>query len=510
MADPGQSPESAARRKRQHDLLYALAFVVIAVRFVVIAHGRGYRFPVPWPDEGSFLWQALSFRDHFDLFARELNPFRPVLWMPPGFMVLEGLFFKLVPFSLPLARLLSAFYMAGAVLLVGALAREHRARYGVVVLAAIFFSYPIFILAGNTARMEPLVLLLAALGFFLLDRGSPSGLGVFALAPLVHPNGAIECAMGGLYFLVAVRGKCSWKRSDLAVFGAALAAWIAYGVYVLRHLAAFREDMHNQFRWKSFEALTNGGFLGRLSEPMPIVVLVGLAAAIVLARQSGARVGALAAFAAPLLLQRVVTVGWMYDIYLAFGLFLTSIVVVEASVVALGRTRTSPFLGRLGVVSAACGLAVLLEEHPLVMKSVGDATISRPYASPEYVISSDLESVRNVLRGFKSANKAFVVQCLPDADALFFEDLRSPSLQFVQQTFYQERADAYVVHQSVWVPSVIADMELANVFLHYLVPVPIEKWPRIVDRDQTERWLVFSWGDPHPAGTLPDPSAAAR
>ena len=69
---------------------------------------------MPWPDEGSFVWQALAFRDNWSLFAPELHPGRDVLWMPPGFMVLEGTIFKILPFSLNLSRTLSAMFLCGA------------------------------------------------------------------------------------------------------------------------------------------------------------------------------------------------------------------------------------------------------------------------------------------------------------------------------------------------------------------------------------------------------------
>src|SRR5689334_2756763 len=76
------------------------ALAVALAAYLVRRHLVGLRFPVPWPDEGSFLWQALAFRDRGSLFAPEVNPEREALWMPPGFLVLEGLLFKVLPFSL--------------------------------------------------------------------------------------------------------------------------------------------------------------------------------------------------------------------------------------------------------------------------------------------------------------------------------------------------------------------------------------------------------------------------
>ena len=57
----------------------ALVFLAYLVRRALI----DLRFPVPWPDEGSFLWQALAFRDHFALFAPEVNPEATRAGIPP-------------------------------------------------------------------------------------------------------------------------------------------------------------------------------------------------------------------------------------------------------------------------------------------------------------------------------------------------------------------------------------------------------------------------------------------
>ena len=70
-------------------------------------------------------------------------------------------------------------------------------RFSHLALIGVFLHSPILLLAGNTARMEPLVLLVGLAGFREVWRGAvASGLSVLALAPLVHPAGARRQLMG--------------------------------------------------------------------------------------------------------------------------------------------------------------------------------------------------------------------------------------------------------------------------------------------------------------------------
>src|SRR5205814_10396522 len=98
------SASESGPSSRWPDAVYALVLAVFGVSFLWLRKVHELSYPVPWPDEGSFLWPTLAFRDHASLFAPELFPTREVFWMPPGFMVLEGLIFKIWTFSLGRAR----------------------------------------------------------------------------------------------------------------------------------------------------------------------------------------------------------------------------------------------------------------------------------------------------------------------------------------------------------------------------------------------------------------------
>ena len=82
--------------------------------YVWVHQLAGLTFPIPWPDEGTFLWQALAFADGNTLFAPQVHPDRHIMWMPPGYMIVQGLIFKWASFSLEWARWLSAIYLMGA------------------------------------------------------------------------------------------------------------------------------------------------------------------------------------------------------------------------------------------------------------------------------------------------------------------------------------------------------------------------------------------------------------
>ena len=98
-------------------------FAAFIPAYLWVHRQAGLTFPVPWPDEGTLLWQALAVARDNTLFAPQINPERHVMWMPPGYMIVQGLVFKLTDFSLTWARMLSASYLLGAV---SALAASRR------------------------------------------------------------------------------------------------------------------------------------------------------------------------------------------------------------------------------------------------------------------------------------------------------------------------------------------------------------------------------------------------
>ena len=90
-------------------ILYACLFTIIIV-YILLNNLAGYTFPIPWADEGIFLWQSISIQENNTLIAPQLNPTRPLLLMPPGYMIFTGVLFKLIGFSLNAARHFKYFH----------------------------------------------------------------------------------------------------------------------------------------------------------------------------------------------------------------------------------------------------------------------------------------------------------------------------------------------------------------------------------------------------------------
>lgn len=496
MAQEDAAPPGT-RSSRLRSLAPALVLSCVFVAYLIRRALVDLRFPVPWPDEGSFLWQALAFRDRLSLFAPEVNPEREALWMPPGFMVLEGALFKIVPFSLSASRTLSALFVCGAVACVYAALRRIETKLLFSVLAGFFLFCPIVAMAGNVARMEGLELLVLASGFLLCERRRAAAVGVLLLAPLVHPNGLFGAAVGIPYFLLFARPlRATIRRVDVAVLAFAVLAWALYAVHVSQQWAAFLTDMVAQLRFKQYVSAADGGQVGRLEEPVLWGSAIALIAAKLLARKAGRPLGALAALGVALLVQAITAAGWLYEVYPAFAVLVSSIVVVDAFYAAggvlplAGHARLAAIVA-VPVVIGAFDAATLLSS-PFLQRSLNNAVVRRKSLAPAYVTSGDRAAVTSYLKAITPRGNALplAVQFLPDAEALMFESLRTPTFRYVQQTFYEHRYDVLLVHESAWFPPFVRDLELIKL----LFAKGGEYETRtLYERDGTERWIAYQW-----------------
>lgn len=482
--------------RRARDIAYAGVLGVAAIAFIWTEHLHDLTFPIPWPDEGSFLWPALAFRDHASLHAPEINPEREIFWMPPGFMVLEGIIFKLWSFSLLRARFLSALFLMGAMGCLAAQVRASRVRFGHSLLIVLISFAPIFQLVGNTARMESLLLLLGTLGFLLLERGRAAGLGVLALALLVHPNAAFACAGGLVYWLFAFRGKRRLSRADLATFAAVALLWLAYAFHLSRHWGEFVEDMTTQIRWKQTEAALNGTALSRLLEPFRVSVCAILVVVFGLGMRFGARVGAHCALALPLLIGSGIAVGWLYEVYAALGTLLVCMAALELAAVLGNRLGDKAGVAVTVAAAAALGAGVFwIRTHPFLMASVQRATIPSQ-SDAMYCTNAEREQVEAFIRRAVRKDRPIVVQFLPDADSLLFHEMRSESVRFLQQTYFSTRPDVYILHDSPWFPQFLRDIELADFAIRNRVELKLPEWPVVAKTKAGSQWLAVQHEGP--------------
>jgi hypothetical protein len=495
VADPTRGV-GARRRRHLIDGLCVLALACCATAFLWARNRHELTYPVPWPDEGSFLWPALAFRDRFSLFAPELFPDREVFWMPPGFMVLEGLIFKVWSFSLGRARLLSAIFLLVALGCVAAMFRSSRARVGHALILGVFLFSPIFQLAGNTARMECLVLLIASAGFSFMHAKRWAGLGILALAPLVHPVGVAFFLVGAAYWFVFVRRGRVFARADKIALGVALLAWVAFFVHVIPHFGVFYDDIATQVKFKGFVSEANGGAIARVREPLMLVSAAVVASSTVLAVRLGAPVGALIALAIASLFAFVLTEGWLYDVYPAFGAMLASLLLLETGSALLNRlgprSNDLGILVKVGLLAAVIWVvdAKWVVLNPYLMRSVQSSTATAWNRDPSYMTAGERNQVANFLRSLREDDgRQTTVQFLPDSDALLFEELRSPSVGFVQQTYYESKPDVLILHRSPWFPPLVYELELMGFVMRSGVLIELEDWREIARSDSDSRFV---------------------
>jgi hypothetical protein len=262
--------------------LLAAACAILAVRALL-----GFQFPVPWPDETSFLAPAFALSHAGSLFDPGLNPDRIVMWMPPGYAVVLAGIFSLFGYSFALARWVSALFCLASLgvtaWIAGRLVSGWRLVLACWLVGAAFLS-PAMLMDANIARMDTLVacLALAALAAILAGRVFVA-LAIAAAGMTVHFNAGYFCLGGALVLADA------WRRGvlprpgthDVLAWAAALLALGLYALHVLRNWGGFRTDMAFQFALKRFVAT------GDAAHPLWPVLAAGALAALAAWRARG-------------------------------------------------------------------------------------------------------------------------------------------------------------------------------------------------------------------------------
>ncbi len=493
------------------EALYWAVLGALLAGFVWHEGTLGLTYPMPWPDEALFLWQALAVRDNATLLAPELNEQRPIFLMPYGYMVLQGLVFKLTGFSLSWARTLSALYLAGTLVCVAAIARRFATRWAVLLLVLAFLSVPCVRFAGNTARMETLVTLAGAGGFVLLARGRwLAGMSMLALAPIVHPNGHF-LVFGGIVYVAGtlamlrvyrrIEGRpppASLRTWEWLVAGGAVLTWSWFLAYFAGHSADFFIDLARQLTWKSSEIEGSGTASDRMQSAWYWAPLLLVSSASLLATRFAPAVLPLAALSFCLQVRAIMTVGWNYECYTALAYLCSMILLVEVAVCALAegfpRARA---LSAVSALAAGVALALLLfragKVAPTLLHTVRQSAVQAPgHDRSAYFSPRDYYAVTDYLSQEQAAAKRPLrVSFFPAADALLFADVRSPSLRISHYWPGAPNPDVLIVHHSVWHTDRDRAMTIIAVGVKQGVQLPIEKWQGI-SRAKGSRWLVYS------------------
>ena len=189
---------------------YGLILIaVLAVSFHV--HRRaGLTLPNPWSDEPWDLWAGKAWVETGRFMAPELNPDRPVVLYGGGYADAVGLFMRAFGFTLETARWLSWWGLAGAWIATSLLLWRLPWSHLLLGLSGLYFLGPAHVVAGNMARPEALVLLIATLGYWFLIENQPlKAIFLCGLGVIVHPN-ALYFLLGTLAYVATA--PTLWRR----------------------------------------------------------------------------------------------------------------------------------------------------------------------------------------------------------------------------------------------------------------------------------------------------------
>jgi len=183
-------------------------------------------------------------------------------------------------------------------------------------------------------------------------------------------------------------------------------------------------------------------------------------------------------------------------VYAIFMQFLAAILGVELFATwFVQRPGTNPLVARalhptLALLAAAfCGVFVVASDF--AMRSVTPATRGIWPAAPAYLRPEDRGAIAEYLKTLSKEGKPISVNFLPDGDALIFHDLQTETVSYSQPAFGVELADVYIFHDSVWLPKLLRDFLLLRLAFAHKVPILVENWPIIHQRETTESWRVY-------------------
>ncbi len=248
-------PSNLASAER---LAYIAALALVALVIAALHLALPFRFPIPWPDETSFLAPAFELARHGTLYVWGMNPDRLVMWMPPAYFVALAALFKIFGYSFALARWASAACVLASLWLAGRLIKHlaaGRQAAWLHALAAAAFLSPYVLMSANIARMEALLCLVMLASLASCVRGLPVlGAALVAGAATIHFNAVFFTLPAAAWFawLLLTRQGLAVRWAELAAAAAAAAILGAYGLLVRANFDGFLDDIGYQFRLKRF------------------------------------------------------------------------------------------------------------------------------------------------------------------------------------------------------------------------------------------------------------------
>jgi hypothetical protein len=219
----------------------ALALLFLAI--LVIARMTLYSFPLASEDDARFFLPAWSLAVHGTLNVPTLNAPSGIFWVPDGLYVYLAFFLRVFGPTIAVAHWVMQVTTATAMVILVIAFR--RICGDVAYLLGLLLISPGVIFAANTIRMEPLLLLLFAVGLLLHTYDRVAAASVFLLGGCVHP----ALVLGACLYAVTLRKRPS--RMGVLVAVGVLCAIGLEAVHVYAHLSIFHQHMAFQVARKA-------------------------------------------------------------------------------------------------------------------------------------------------------------------------------------------------------------------------------------------------------------------
>lgn len=467
----------------------------VCVCLLTIQHLRSaLDFPPPWPDEAHFLWQAAAVSDANSLFAPELNAEREIFWMPPGYMILQGLVFKATGVSLIAARWTSFAFITLTFLALSFALRRTSLPWIALGVCLVFFLHGAIQACGNVGRMEAGLIFLFISCFLALSRHRLfTPLALLAASPLLHPNGAYFL-MGALIYvgLSSHFGNvfARFRSFDAIVGACALILWLLFVWHVSAHWEHFVSDMSYQFFRKS-----NVRVWENILNARQLMFVAAIGAAFVIQWFKRTRYGwMLAVSASTWIIYRIGHELW-YEVFDGLAYLFLVLFFVEA---LAQRLNTSTLLsGFRTPLALAVTLAALLywSNRSGVVHSPTESWAGFTWnqiefpAKTAYYREFDRDIIRIELSKISSPFTRSTVQFLPRADGLLYANMNDSSVIPYSPVFATRPADYYLIHRAQSLPAYWSNFEKRDLLAAGYDSLET-KW-LVYHRDSTEQWFLF-------------------
>ncbi|HOU60009.1 MAG TPA: hypothetical protein PLS59_11245 [Kiritimatiellia bacterium] len=464
------------------------AFIMTVLGVAYYAHSvAGFGLPIPWWDEGQFLWPAQSIARSNTLFTEHLNPNRPIFLMLMGYSIVLGFIFKILPLSLEVGRALSFAWIATSALLFGYIARKWSIRWLIWILISLFTISRPFVVASNIIRPEAFCWLMVVVAMAAANVRPWLSLAVLFLMPLVHPNGVLFAAAGsGAALLTWPHMKRLFHKSDWTWFALVCFVWAIMAIHAAFCWNDFLKDISSSLFAYPEPILNKFQRLLLNPEQSPyFFVAVGLAW---FWKTRAPNRCWIAVLSATLLAVPAIRVQMWYAVYSAAGvlvsLSLLFLWISEQSVFSTAQRRiilaflfllTGWHLHRADTIAGPRG-------YPYDM-TWGWGMVTETQDVP-YITDQDRLLVAKTLLPLMSSNAPKRVHFYPEGDAFFFIEYSQNGLIGYQPVGGAPPADLVVFHETRYIPK-WAKNSTSNLFGGAFTSQQIHS------RDSTETWTLI-------------------